>query len=347
MVKQTIFIEPNDVWLFRDNKPFSAGSNFTARSQFPPNPQVTQGVVRSYSYFNGKMIGDSKNMGGLSLQGPFVAKRAGKQYERYFSTPLDLLYAPPTRDKEKGYFATLKVQGQPTYKSNAPDGWRPLTKSANDDFDVLKEATGWLNEAQLMEYLNGKLSTGKITASSEIYQDEERTGLALDYSKKTNKESMLYSTQFVRLQPNFGLVMEMNYTDKIFQSSGMIRIGGESRSGRYEEIPDKPSFVLKKEGNLKVVLLTPAYFSAGWQPTDWSTWLGKDARWVSGVFGKAQAISGWDLVINRPKPLRHFVPAGSVYYFENAKWQDKPFTENPSDTPFAEMGFGTVAVTSW
>jgi CRISPR-associated protein Cmr3 len=344
MVKQTIFIEPNDVWLFRDNKPFSAGSNFTARSQFPPNPQVTQGVVRSYSYLNGKPIGDSRNMGGLSLQGPFVAKRTSKAYERYFSAPLDLL----TRDKEKGYFATLEVKETPTYKSNAPDGWRPLIKSKTDDLDAWKEANGWLSEAQLMEYLTGKLSIGTMIASSEIYLDEERTGLALDYSKKTNKESMLYSTQFIRLQPDFGLMMEINYTDKIFQNSGMMRVGGESRLGRYEEIPDKSSLVLKKTGNLKVVLLTPTYFSAGWHPTtDWSAWLGKEARWVSGVFGKAQAISGWDLVTNRPKPLRHFVPAGSVYYFENAKWQDKPFTENPSDTPFSEMGFGTVAVTSW
>lgn len=42
-----IFIEPVDVLLFRDGRPFSAGEGHRARSLFPPTPNTMQGVVRS------------------------------------------------------------------------------------------------------------------------------------------------------------------------------------------------------------------------------------------------------------------------------------------------------------
>jgi CRISPR-associated protein Cmr3 len=42
-----IFIEPSDVLLFRDGRPFSAGEGHRARSIFPPTPNTMQGVIRS------------------------------------------------------------------------------------------------------------------------------------------------------------------------------------------------------------------------------------------------------------------------------------------------------------
>jgi CRISPR-associated protein Cmr3 len=66
---------------------------------------------------------------------------------------------------------------------------------------------------------------------------------------------------------------------------------------------------------------------------------------VSAVIGKPLAISGWDVANKRPKPLRHYVPAGSVYYFENATWKDTQFTESPEgEAQFSQMGFGCVGV---
>ena len=43
-----LFIRPVDVWLFRDGRPFSAGSDHRAESLFPPYPSVIQGAIRSY-----------------------------------------------------------------------------------------------------------------------------------------------------------------------------------------------------------------------------------------------------------------------------------------------------------
>jgi CRISPR-associated protein Cmr3 len=132
---------------------------------------------------------------------------------------------------------------------------------------------------------------------------------------------------------------------------GVIGIGGEARSGTYEVLK---SYSLRnstpKEGRIKIVLLTPAWFSGGWQPVggDWSPWVGTDAKLVSMALGRPLALSGWNLAKREPKPLRHFVPAGSVFFFENAHLTDKPFTESPAGEPdYGAMGYGTFAAGNW
>jgi len=42
-----LFFEAVDVWLFRDGRPFTAGSDHVAHSVFPPYPSVMQGAIRS------------------------------------------------------------------------------------------------------------------------------------------------------------------------------------------------------------------------------------------------------------------------------------------------------------
>lgn len=103
-----------------------------------------------------------------------------------------------------------------------------------------------------------------------------------------------------------------------------------------------------------MVLLTPTYFDAGWQPKggDWSKWVG-GGRLVSAALGKPQLISGWDVAKNKPKPLRHYLPAGSVFFFEGGQWQGHAFTQSPPNEPdrkepdFGAVGFGQVALGTW
>lgn len=366
-VSQWIFIEPNDVWLFRDNKPFSAQQNFVARGQFPPNPQVMQGAVRTHAYHDNPQhpIVTDAQMDNLLLEGPYLAKRHedGKSYTRYFPTPMDLLFKEDTdTDKAKnknkgkdeddegvveGSFYTLEVGvPQSDILTDLPTGWRLLHNPAEN----LKASEGWLDEAQLRAYLQGTLKVGTLTRQSGIAQREERVGIGLDYTRKANRDGMFYHAQFIRLQEGFGLLLSTVYKDKLFAQEGMIRVGGESRFGHYALAPTPDSLWINqaKRTRLKVVLLTPAYFEDGWQPAGgaWSGWVG-DGVLVSAVIGKPEAISGWDIAKNEPKPLRHFVPAGSVYYFENATWQGTPFSQSVAGMPFSQMGFGTVALGTW
>lgn len=361
---QWVFIRPRDVWMFRDSKPFSAGQSFVARSMFPPTPQTVQGVIRSHFLETNRvdlaayaqrrverrileMIGGPAaglapaDIGSLTIRGPFVARMEGKSVVRYYRAPLDLLYNKPS---EK--FSVLRPAArEPDFASWVPfDGWRPLDGGS----EGFGEAEGWLTQPQFDTYLKGQVSSlGQLTASDTLFRYEDRPGLSVSHRTRTNVESLYYRARFVRPEEGVGLLVQVS-PDLFEQPAGPIAIGGESRFGQYEvvnfvETPSKPL------GRLRVVLLTPAYFTGGTFPSEsnWSPWVGS-GRLISYVTGKAQHISGWDVARKQPKPLRHYIPAGSVFFFEGAQWQGIPFSETPANEPdFGAIGFGQVALASW
>ena len=47
-MRKAIFIEPLDVLLFRESKPFSGGEDHLARSVFPPPPSTVYAALRSH-----------------------------------------------------------------------------------------------------------------------------------------------------------------------------------------------------------------------------------------------------------------------------------------------------------
>ena len=49
MTEHHILIEPTDVWLFRDGRPFNRGQDHSAQSVFPPLPTVMQGVFGKHT----------------------------------------------------------------------------------------------------------------------------------------------------------------------------------------------------------------------------------------------------------------------------------------------------------
>lgn len=361
MSGQWIFIEPCDVWMFRDNKPFNAQQNFVARSIFPPTPQTMQGVIRTHyleqkgadwNNLNGQYpeVGDAISMGALRISGPFVARRQNGAVERLFRAPLDLLHKRAD-DESAGEYRLLEPASEASFLTGSPfTGWRPLTGGG----DGFKEAKDWLTEAQFKSYLSRQIgSLGKLTEEHEVYEKEERVGLALNRGRRANEQGMFYHAEFIRPVKDVGVLVQVEPQGWFAPNEGYINIGGESRSGHYTVVSEPGSLNHASGTNVRLVLLTPAYFSGGYQPMGtgvgrWDRWLGKDARLVSVVLDKPQHISGWDMANDRPRPLRHFVPAGSVYYFENATISDQPFTENsPEGLEFGAMGFGAIAAGSW
>jgi len=351
MSDQSVFITPQDVWMFRDSKPFSAGQNFYMQSQFPPNPQVTYGVTRTHyleangirfeDYNSGrakdveKIIGTATSAGDLRVTGPFVARQNPVgSIERFFPQPLDVL---------KGH--VMRPLKSVTGAANMPDWWRPLGLAQGEQSDMSKAKDDlWLSESEFERYLNGQAF--ETTPQKDLFGFDDRVGLALDPKRRKNEEGKFYRAKFVRPCEKVGLLLTLNL--EVFGESGTVGIGGESRMGHYQVV--KTAFNDKDaQGRVKVVLLTPAYFSGGWHPQkhDWSHWLGDKAKLVSYAIGKPLSISGWNVATGKPKPLRHFLPAGSVFYFEDATWQKQPFTESAADAPYPVMGFGAAAVTTW
>jgi CRISPR-associated protein Cmr3 len=362
MSGQWLFIEPCDVWMFRESRPFAAGQSFVARSMFPPTPQTMQGVIRSHvlehsgvdwaAYGKGQadaylyeLIGSSTSLGSLSLSGPFVARMDDNgRASRLVPAPRDMT---KTGQDDTAVYGIQSPRRENTAITAAPfEGWLPLGMS--ESATPIKDERLWLDDDGLAIYLRG--DSPKVIEQDKVYVTDERVGLALDSGRRTARASHLYHAHFVRPQPGIGLLVQINAALlNHIPSKGVINLGGESRSGYYGTVNYTPPSLVHT-GNVKIVLLTPAWFSGGWQPTngDWSPWVGKGARLVSMVVGKPQAISGWDVARREPKPLRHYVPAGSVYYFENATLTDLPFTETPTNAlDHAALGFGAVATATW
>lgn len=357
--------------MFRDSKPFAAGQSFVARSTFPPNPQTMQGIIRTHvieqSGIDWEAFGSRRDesllrkigapatrnghqavLGDFSIRGPFVAKRTGTKVKILVPTPLDVM---KNKDNEDN-LALLKPSPADFVTLPPFDGWQPLSLvNAQGEYE---SAGGWLGEINFQRYLEGK-TPKRIVKQEAVFMYDERVGLAIDYGRRASLEKHLYHADFVRPCDGVGLLVEVDA--ELLPDDGYIGIGGESRSGYYETVDFQlPSSSHK--GNLKIVLLTPAYFSDGWHPAnnDWSPWVGSDARLVSMALGRPTLISGWDTVRGQPKPLHHYIPVGSVFYFENAQvpTNPPPFTEPIPDSDFengevnaGRLGFGGFAVGIW
>lgn len=356
MSGQWLFIEPIDVWFFRDNKPFIAAQNFVARSMFPPTPQTVLGALRT-AYLEQEQVdwaafgrgekdtevGTPNTLNGFRVQAPFVARYRNGAVERFFPAPLDLVYNKDAKDGEQ--WRLLKPVESFDWHTNRPfEAWRPL-QGGGDGF---KEAEGWLSEAQFERYLKGERALGEPYDAENIFVREERVGLALDYTRRANRKGHFYHAEFIRMREGFGLLAHVNKA--LFPESGALSIGGEARSGRYYSLAQPPRELSRHtNGRVRIVLLTPAYFSGGWQPAsgDWSPWVG-GGKLVSLAIGKPLPLSGWDIVRNQPRPLRNYVPAGSVFFFEDAALTGVPFTETPNGAlDHGAMGFGMYATGIW
>ena len=377
-----VFIEPTDVWLFRDGRPFSAGEGHVARSIFPPTPMTVQGALRSlilghsevdWKDFQaqstpeaqelGEVIGcpagrgRSASLGNFLMAGPFLARWEEGQVVRYTPLPADVV-----RHADEGYyFALCPAKGLP-FKTEWPSaGLFPLWPEPTEEIEA-PDPGGWLSEQVLHNYLQDK-NFGPLEGE-ELFQSEPRFGIALDYKTRRPVEHMLYQAEFIRPRADpgseVGLLVRLGPGVALPADEGLMALGGEARSARYRCLADSKVDVgagmQTPVERLKLVFLTPAWFSGGWQPADgdagWSRLLGSPVTLVAAAVGRPQHIGGWDIAIRWHKPMYHYVPAGSVYFFESTQKPISPpagpVTETPDNQlPLGAQGFGQVAAGTW
>ena len=375
-MSQWIFIEPQDVWLFRDGRPFSEGG--TARSVFPPSPQTIQGALRALLlHHSGVAEADYRNtagaaihlqighppspmnalqvmpgdLGAFSMRGPYLARREGKELIRFTPLPSDIV-------REKNTRSLMRLQPARDFggQSDLTDElttWRPLVSADNVNETEEVEAS-WLDEYNLARYGQATGEFGN-TLTQDLFQSESRLGIGMDIALRRPKESYLYQVEFTRLQNNVGLLVQLTGTIQMPATSGWMALGGEARAARFTVVPNSEvqiNPVSVAQTRLKLVLLTPSFFTSGWQPSScWShLFNGQSVRLISIAVRRAQLSGGWDIARRWHKTSYPLVPAGSVYFFE----ADQPIpvpthlTETPiNELPYPAMGFGCVASGSW
>lgn len=367
-----LFIEPNDVLLFRDGKPFAAGEDHRAKSLFPPTPFTMQGVIRAKVLFDSgvspadyasdapsaqaraliQQIGaPGASYGKLRLRGPFVAKRNDHgTFTRYFPLPADIM-------RSDGSFIVAAPLLDSPFSDNSPvQGLRPLWVRTDKS---LHQPRGWLAEPEFNKYLQGQTDF-RVTPESDLVVREPRLGIALDYTRRATQEGMLYTMEFLRLKKDIGFLVEVDGVTFSSQE-GFLQVGGEARAARYQVL-SSPLLPLPSHDPLperfKVVLLTPAWFSGGWQPEggNWGQFFGgASVRLIAAALPRAQPIGGAlvddkNRTANFQRAIRRFVPAGSVFFFESDATirYNGTFTETPpNEGNFGQIGFGDAVITSW
>lgn len=352
-----LFLEPVDVWLFRDGKPFDALSDHRARSLFPPYPTVIQGAIRSHHLVIKGVdlrnraaiagaVGTAEDFGPLRLRGPFIARKENGKITRYFPVPADA-----DLDKKTGTYRLLRPllrRGASYVLTNAPDDlsmllW-PQKASHKEGSDH------WLTEADLLQLLSGDPVTG--IQSEELFLRESRFGIGRDDATRTTQEGALYEVEFIRPRPGVGLWVQVEGYEG-WPQSGTMRIGGEGRGAHFTQMtpslgwPQPPDPLPEQ---FKVYFASPAYFKDGWKPRGgWPKFFEGEVKLLAVALNRYETIGGFDWASGSQKPARRYVPAGSVYYFthtSSARLKSN-LINNAITELWPEIGFGQVIISEW
>jgi CRISPR-associated protein Cmr3 len=367
-----IVIRPMDVWLFRDGKPFRAGEDHAAETLFPPSPFTLQGAIRTKVLVDKGVnlaefakigernpdpdVGYGENFGKLRLCGPLLMRCKDGKWERLIPMPADVV-------KVGNRYELLRPNLDLPFTTNLPNKSLQLLWARTGE--RISEAKGWLPESEWERYLQGQ-APEQVVTPGKLFTFEPRFGIAIDANKGTTQEAMLYQARFVRLKEGAALWAEVDGVS--LNEGGFLRFGGEGRAAVYEALSQQESLrplsqfnFASNSNRFKVVLVTPAWFSGGWQPKDgdWSKVFGASVQLVGAAIPRPLLLGGFDVAKGVPKPMRAFVPAGAVYFFEAEKSvsfaDDFAFTETPDEVreqndnanAWAQIGLGAVLIGVW
>lgn len=370
-----LFFEPNDVWLFRDGRPFDVFAGHRAHTLFPPFASVIQGAIRSaHLTFNNVSIEDylkgiapqkiTDEIGHpgepppdqFKLRGPFIARLfENGTVERFFPCPKD---AYLIGDK----YVQLDLLDSKDICTNLQNGLKLLFAPQGESFSKETCPDKWWRESALLEYLN----TGKVEISElrevngnsikpiSVFKHESRIGIHLESHIRRPREGFIYEIEYARLENGFGLEVEIEgLSEACWPETGMVKLGGDGRSARFKKILYEHPFTNAEveRGNTKIYFATPTYFSNGWQPEDWSQFFDGSFQLMAAAVDKPLSVGGIDLAKSyrnahdMHKPARRYVPAGSVYFFEGQIKLKKGVQAVTDDGE--NIGFGKIILGRW
>jgi CRISPR-associated protein Cmr3 len=354
-----LFIEPNDVLMFRDGRPFAGGDDHFARGIFPPSPATFYGALRSHilsncwSEFNKfkndqgqipedvkKEIGTPTELGSLALCQFTLARRNGNNIEQLFPMPKDVVKEKGVEDGKPCILTPRNSSSSRTIAdllAGLSNMWNPTEKP-------MDAVSGFLSSKEMGNYLLG--TAPSITEADKLFKTEERTGIQKNRKTRSVETGRLYSVEYFRLNGDTGFAVEVDNTI-LLPESGILRLGGDNRSamyaaGSWTDISVEPiKRKITDTKRFKLVLTTPAIFNKGWLP-DWinaDTMQGQingiKVNLISACVGKPIGIGGYDFVKNHPKLMKKAVPAGSVYYYE--------LTEGDVDSLFKNVWLKSIS----
>ena len=256
----------------------------------------------------------------IQILGVFFSKKEKK--EECFPIPNDIVRKDDDKDEILRLIPILKEELKIPNTENY---------ACFSTYSKIKEKKGLMSFNALKDYLWGK-KPDKSQIIEKPYTTELRMGIRLEKGTKTTVEGHLYTAEFLRLEENWGFIVwiedSYGFLGKLLNKNGIIRLGGEGKGAtcmKIDEInlADKLRFLeliekINKEKKFKLYLASPSYFNGYEPPRDrLEKELGvKELKLRAALPGKPIYIGGYDFAMNVEKPLRRWVNAGAVYYYE-------------------------------
>ncbi|MEM4094745.1 MAG: type III-B CRISPR module-associated protein Cmr3 [Thermoplasmatales archaeon] len=365
-----VIITPFDVILFRSSRPFSKGENSIAQ-QGEITPLPFAGSIRSkflslkangdipFDWYDTKkhsefkeaieIIGTPTTEGKIRFFGSYFLDPSG---EELFSSPNDLVKS----EFDKNRKLLLKPSTSDIFGTT---DIYPVMPGPEGSFYIKEHEDEFITRSGLEKYLKGEIpNSDAFVSKSRVFFEERRVGIELDKNKKTTKEGMLYSIEYIRLSEGYSFSVWINDSYGL-PTKGLLKIGGEGRSASYEIINnEKLTFSeiiqeVNKSRRFKLYLSTPAIFLGENNksvcspiPERLEEKLGVSVKLISMIPGKPIRLGGWDMAINKQKPLRYGVRSGAVYFYEIKEGEIDENIEMPlmlSDIdPWLGLGSGFI-----
>jgi CRISPR-associated protein Cmr3 len=245
-------LEPVDVLLFRDCKPFGPGESSWAKSFFPPFPitvfQALRSLIDTYT----------QQQRNLQFFGPFLSDRC---QQLWLPTPKDLVAVyrsqNPDSDRESNtlsrWHGTTRLQPAVSKDGETDNGsWAFLqygeshfrsqlklppmvAPHLNDDGLFLGGSPGtWIEASALQTYLQGKNPENQASFTENPWQMETLPHVHMETGTKQVRQEGGYFTEVaVRLQPGWKLIAAIN--EKL-PKTGAVRLGGKGHRALVWEI---------------------------------------------------------------------------------------------------------------
>ncbi len=366
-------IRPLDPLISRDARQFGAGSPMHSLNWMTNT--VIAGSVRT-ALWKTSDNPDSKETLSALKKIPIKGNFPLLDGKIYFPRPLDIIKsATDIYQIKPGNFPDKSGANMPI------DGLMPSFPDAEEDFKPEKLSAFWDKDMIIHWLIHGKIDFTLDNASTlSAPAHDERVHASIDTSTGTSRDGKLFSTTGLDF-------IHKNGDDTIFEPCRFSQeeisvdieslnlperfiapVGGERRLAEFLrcdddkalwDCPDDMPGII--DGNLRLVLATPAMFNNGWLP-DWinaETLTGiipgtkATVQLISAVTERWQPVSGWSYERGNtgPKPMRRAVPAGSVYFFKitggNVEAESLWLKSICLDEQNINDGFGLVMPGKW
>lgn len=317
--KSAIFLEPIDVCMFRDGRPFDAGNDGYARTNLMPSPStIAASVVAAF----GEGVG--------RVAGPLLASWDDETVDVRMPTPRDLVRPEPVNRRPQiaerlRWNSSLLSSDLLGPQDHRRAGVAVPTNEVGGD-----PVGGFVGSGELGAYLSGnerpalgQVGSQRIDAEYSprdrldfVTQPERHTGLALPDEATPDRSGFFYVAEFLRLRHQHrrvGYVALTELEPNASALSDVVPLGGEGRRAAVSIRPiaelNLPAPPVVTTPHTLMYVATPAVYQHGWRPPlDLSVRL------------KAAAVGGPDCIaygrVGAWKSARAVSP-GSLYLLEH------------------------------